>query len=182
MQMYTGLAAFQHPAHSEKVLELVSPSRLPEPESHLSELTHSLHSCFSSSLGTLRLPSNSPSASCDPHCINLKVFGGVRNLSPEIACCLPFKESWQSVPTLPGTSLPIQRVQKEKITGASLLSRLYCLQGHTSFNPFNRSLSLMPSRNNHESGPPLPKMCHSARCTDKTYFHHNTIFSDSINP
>ena len=66
MRLYAGLATFQHPAHSEKVLELVSPSRLAEPASHLSELTHSLHSCFSSSLGTLRLPSNSPSASCDP--------------------------------------------------------------------------------------------------------------------
>ena len=42
MRLYAGLATFQHPAHSEKVLELVSPSRLAEPASHLSELEQAM--------------------------------------------------------------------------------------------------------------------------------------------
>lgn len=157
-------------------------SRLAEAASHPSELTHSLHSCFSSSLGTLEAASNSPSASCDPtssHCINLSSNLRWRSSSgPPRSCVVSLRRAGSQSHI--SRHLPADSKNPEGENYRSIFAVSPLAPRVTLLSTIQQESSSMPPRN-HKVVPP-PQNAPFGMCTDKTYFHHNTIFSGSINP
>lgn len=110
------LAGFQCPALSKTVLKLEYSNRSPgSAELPSPEQTHSYAPVPQEAQG----PSRWPQSLCQPFIPGKKVFFLALGLSSHI---LPFKEwSAGSVASTHSNSLLIQRLQKKKITGASLL-------------------------------------------------------------